>query len=132
MSIIDSLKESADSHTVARFENLARAGRLSEAQVRYGKDIIRKAREAAKTDEDRAREAEAARVQARLAQAKRNAPRKPRAAVAVAEFHVGQSVTCGGKRGTVVEVKGTGKNAVLAVDVDGATCNFIARYATAN
>ena len=131
MSIIDQLKDSTDSHTVATFENLARAGLISEAQIRYGKDIIRKAREAAKTGEDRARDANAARMQARLAQSKRNTPRKPRTTVAVTEFHVGQAVTCGSNTGVVVEVQGTGKSAVLVVDVDGTTRRFVARYAKA-
>ena len=131
MSIIDQLKESTDSHTIAMFENMSRAGRLSQAQIRYGKAIIRDAREAAKTDEDRIRDANAARMQTRLAQAKRNTPKPARKTTPVTEFHGGQTVTCGRDTGVVVEVNGSGKNAVLVVIVDGTTRNFVARYAKA-
>jgi len=41
MSIIDQIKESPrDSAVIAKFEGLARMGRLSEKQIAYGKSLI--------------------------------------------------------------------------------------------
>jgi len=42
MSIIDDLKISTDETTVNRYHQLRRAGRLSEAQIRYAEDLIAK------------------------------------------------------------------------------------------
>lgn len=125
MSIIDQIKEApADSSVIAKFENMRRAGSLSEKQIAYGESLIRAA---APKVSDEARE-----ISEVIAQARRNTPKARKSTQAVAEFTVGQTVTWSGKTGEVTAVQGAGRSAMLVVaQADGSTANVVARFAKA-
>lgn len=135
MSIIDEIKAAGTWDNICaqnldqRVRDLHAMGRISEAQRRYADNLISAAHRAApgyaEAQERAARFAEARKVANREAR-KVRAARK--ATATHPTFEVGQVVTGAGKTGTVVEVKGEGRNAILVVDVDGATANLVARF----